>query len=95
MIFQKRDLELKKSNVQNSSPATWEGGLVAKNTWKSYVQEDCSIGFVGYLEANEHIIPNLKNKIESANDFAALKDEILNFIKEREKFIKYAWNNVP
>lgn len=73
----------------------YQGGLVQSNEWDSYVEDLGNDTFVGYFEANEHVVKALEPMIKKARDFEELKSELLEFVKQRKSFIRYAGKNFP
>mgnify|MGYP001167391384 CR=1 FL=1 len=71
--------------------------IVQIETWVDYASGDGDVipGWGGYMEASLHYTMELRKRISEAKEFESLKNEILDFIKEREAFVDFAQSHPP
>ncbi|MEP7168173.1 MAG: hypothetical protein ABI855_02260 [Bacteroidota bacterium] len=71
--------------------------MITIYNWRRYCVEigDYSPGFGGYVDANDHIAKELRLRIERGKDFESLKKEMMEFLIDREVFVKFANCNLP
>ena len=71
--------------------------IITQETWQDYIDiEGSSItGFCGYVAATEEITECLEELSNKCNSFTELKDELLQFIKNRKEFTEYAGLHYP